>query len=94
MRRVCLIVLATCALANANLCIAAESLRDCDDLGLDAFGFPATTLLNRAECVKAGGQLCRGIAHAMRHRVTEQKVCYRGKSAIGGIRGTLKKTGP
>jgi hypothetical protein len=94
MRRICLTLFATCVLAGANLCFAAESPRDCDDLGLDAFDFPATTLLSRAECAKEGGQLCRGVTHAMGHRVTEQVVCYRGKIAIGGIRGTLKKPGP
>lgn len=94
MHKLLLPLIATGALAGANLCFGAETLRDCDDVQLDAVDFPAATLLTRDECGRTGGELCQGVSHAMGHRTTAQVLCYRGKTVVGGIRGTLKNSGP
>jgi hypothetical protein len=94
MRALLLAVIAAGAFAGANPGFGAEDLKDCDDSALDAFEFPPTTLLTRDECEQTGGRLCGGLDHAMGHRVTTEVLCYRDKTVLGGIRGTLKESGP
>jgi len=94
MRTFFLTVIVTSAFAGANLCFGAENLKNCDEVQLDAVEFPAATLLTRGECGNTGGQLCQGVSHAMGHRTTTQVLCYRGKTVVGGIRDTLKNSGP
>jgi hypothetical protein len=94
MRAFRLALVAACALAGATGSFGAEKLGDCDDLQLDAFDFPATTLMTKGDCQKAGGRLCQALDHGMGHRTTSQALCYRDKTVMGGIRGTLKNAGP
>jgi hypothetical protein len=94
MRKIFLVLLASCPFAGATSCFGGERLKNCDDVQLNAFNFPAPTLVSRAECQNSGAQLCEGASHSMGHRTTRQMLCYRNNSVVGGIRGTLRISGP